>query len=102
MWRQMDSLVRPCPKQNKIWKQRRLPKKIPGLIIKQIGKKLKTDDQAILRTANVTQEMEIKAFQRMEEFLGGEYSGHGFFWSNPKSEYYKARIREKSYEALVV
>ncbi len=56
-------------------------------------KKLKTDDQVILRTAKSAQEMESKALQRMEEFLSGEYSGHGFFWNNPRSEYYKALMR---------
>ena len=35
-------------------------------------RKLKTENQTILRTAKVAQEMESKALQRMEEFLSGD------------------------------
>ena len=63
-------------------------------------KKLKTDDQTILRTAKAAQEMESKALQRMEEFLSGEYSGHGLYWNNPRSEYYKALMRQRKDEAI--
>lgn len=65
-------------------------------------KKLKTDDQTILRTAKAAQEMESKALQRMEEFISGEYSGQGLHWNNPKSEYYKALIRHRKDEAVEV
>ena len=65
-------------------------------------KKLKTDDQTILRTAKAAQEMESKALQRMEEFLSGEYSGHGLYWNNPRSEYYKALMRQRKDEAIEV
>ncbi len=65
-------------------------------------KKLKTDDQVILRTAKSAQEMESKALQRMEEFLSGEYSGHGFFWNDPRSEYYRTLMRQRKEEAVDV
>ena len=65
-------------------------------------KKLKTDDQVILRSAKSAQEMESKALQRMEEFLSGEYSGHGLYWNNPRNEYYKALMRQRKDEAVEV
>ena len=65
-------------------------------------KKLKTDDQTILRTAKAAQEMESKALQRMEEFLSGEYSGHGLYWNNLRSEYYKGLMRQRKNEAVEV
>ena len=65
-------------------------------------KKLKTDDQTILRTAKAAQEMESKALQRMEGFLSGEYSGHGLYWNNPRNEYYKALMRQRKNEAVEV
>ena len=64
-------------------------------------KKLKTDDQVILRTAKSAQEMESKAIQRIEEFLNGESSGYGFLW-NPRSDYYKALARQRKDEAAEV
>ena len=65
-------------------------------------KKLKTDDQTILRTAKAAQKMESKALQRMEEFLSGEYSGHGLYWNNPRNEYYKALMRQRKDETIEV
>jgi len=65
-------------------------------------KKLKTDDQVILRSAKSAQEMESKALQHMEDFLSGEYSGHGFFWNNPRSEYYRTLMRQRKDEAVEV
>jgi hypothetical protein len=64
-------------------------------------KKLKTDDQVILRTAKSAQEMESKAIQRIEEFLSGESSGYGFLW-NPRSDYYKAHTRQRKDEAIEI
>lgn len=64
-------------------------------------KKLKTDDQVILRTAKSAQEMESKAIQRIEEFLSGESSGYGFLW-NPRSEYYRDLLRQRKEEAVEV
>ena len=65
-------------------------------------KKLKTDDQVILRTAKSAQEMESKALQHMEDFLSGESLGYGFFWNNPRSEYYKGLMRRRNDEAVEV
>ena len=63
-------------------------------------KKLKTDDQAILRTAKEAQEMEIKALKRMEDFLSGESAGYGFFWNDPRSEYYKGFMGQRKNETV--
>ena len=63
-------------------------------------RKLKTDDQAILRTAKAAQEMENKALQRMEEFLNGDAPVYGFFWNDSRSEYNKAVIRQSKNETV--
>ena len=63
-------------------------------------RKLKTDDQAILRTAKAAQEMESKALQRMEEFLSGDAPVYGFFWNDARSEYNKAVIRQRKNETV--
>ncbi len=63
-------------------------------------RKLKTDDQAILRTAKAAQEMESKALQRMEEFLRGDAPVYGFVWNDSRSEYNKAVIRQRKNETV--
>ena len=63
-------------------------------------RKLKTDDQAILRTAKAAQEMESKALQRMEEFLSGDAPVYGFVWNDSRSEYNKAVIRQRKNETV--
>ena len=63
-------------------------------------RKLKTDDQTILRTAKAAQEMESKALQRMEEFLSGDAPVYGFFWNDARSEYNKAVIRQRKNETV--
>ncbi len=63
-------------------------------------RKLKTDDQTILRTAKAAQEMESKALQRMEEFISGDAPVYGFVWNDARSEYNKAVIRQRKNETV--
>ena len=63
-------------------------------------RKLKTENQTILRTAKASQEMESKALQRMEEFLSGDAPVYGIFWNDARSEYNKAVIRQRKNETV--